>query len=372
MRASSARVSHRALAGHRQRAPARTVAGLEGQDHGHGQQGHAHHEVGHHHVGVELGVDDEGTDDRLADDPDDEPDRQPAQVVAGRPPEERGHHGHGAGDHQEGDHQPVPELDERMEAERRRQVVLRAGRPVGAPETGIRQADGGPGDHIQDHRGHGDPTEEEEWARADTQGGHRLLMVPAREDRSPGRPPARVRPAGVRTIVWPMALPAVVSAPASLPRSPCRCLRGADQAAHHRAAPDHHPAHHDRGPAGSAAAVADGGHPARRGPGRRRGQRHQHGRRPGHRQADAPDPQAPAGHRGHHPAERPHLRHHPRGGGLRRAVGVGQPALRRPRRVGHPLLRLRLHPVAEAHQQPEHRHRRGGRSRSRSWWGGRR
>ena len=47
--------------------------------------------------------------------------------------------------------------------------------------------------------------------------------------------------------------------------------------------------------------------------------------------------------------------------GLRRAVGVGQPALGGPGRLGHPVLRVRVHAVAEADQQPEHRHRRGRR-----------
>ena len=32
--------------------------------------------------------------------------------------------------------------------------------------------------------------------------------------------------------------------------------------------------------------------------------------------------------------------------------------------VGHPVLRLRVHDLAEAHVHPEHRHRRGGRRRA--------
>ena len=58
-------------------------------------------------------------------------------------------------------------------------MALRAGRPVGAAETRVGQPDGGPADHIEDHGGQGDPAEEEERARADTQGGHRPTMVPA-------------------------------------------------------------------------------------------------------------------------------------------------------------------------------------------------
>ena len=182
-------------AGHDQRAPPGPVAGLQGQDHGHGQQGHAHHEVGHDHVGVELGVHHEGADHRLAQDPHDEAGREPAQVAPGRPAEERGHHGHGAGDHQQRDHQPVAELDDRVEAERRGQVVLGAGGPVGAAQPGIGQPDRGPGDHVEDHHGQGDPAEEEEAAGADTQGGHRLLMVPAPLGPLPG-PPAGRKAAG--------------------------------------------------------------------------------------------------------------------------------------------------------------------------------
>ena len=53
----------------------------------------------------------------------------------------------------------------------------------------------------------------------------------------------------------------------------------------------------------------------------------------------------------------------PRGGGLRRAVAGGQPALGRAGRVGHAVLRLRLHPVAQAPFVPEHRDRRGRRGR---------
>ena len=110
--------------GHHQRSPPRPVPGLQNQDHGHGQEGHPHHEVDHHHIGVELGIHHECADHGLADDPEDQPSRQPPQVGPGRSAEERGHHGDGAGDDQKGDDQPVTELDEGVETQRRGQVML--------------------------------------------------------------------------------------------------------------------------------------------------------------------------------------------------------------------------------------------------------
>ena len=50
-----------------------------------------------------------------------------------------------------------------------------------------------------------------------------------------------------------------------------------------------------------------------------------------------------------------------RGGRLRGAVARREPALGRAGRLGHALLRLRLHPVAQAPLDAEHRDRRGGR-----------
>ena len=58
----------------------------------------------------------------------------------------------------------------------------------------------------------------------------------------------------------------------------------------------------------------------------------------------------------------PHLCDHPRGGSVRRAVGLGQPAVCSSCGVGDPLLRVRVHPVVEANQQPEHRDRWSSRS----------
>ena len=55
---------------------------------------------------------------------------------------------------------------------------------------------------------------------------------------------------------------------------------------------------------------------------------------------------------------RPHLRHRPRGRGLRLPVGHRQPAQRRAGRGRLPLLRVRVHALAEAHLDPQHRHRR--------------
>ena len=67
-----------------------------------------------------------------------------------------------------------------------------------------------------------------------------------------------------------------------------------------------------------------------------------------------------------HAASGPDLRRGPRGRGLRRAVGPGQPAVGRPGPGRHPLLRLRLHAVAEADLDPEHRDRRRRRGRARA------
>ena len=52
-------------------------------------------------------------------------------------------------------------------------------------------------------------------------------------------------------------------------------------------------------------------------------------------------------------------------GRLLRALAGGQPALGRPGRLGHPVLRLRLHAVAQAPVIAEHRHRRGRRCSAR-------
>ena len=73
----------------------------------------------------------------------------------------------------------------------------------------------------------------------------------------------------------------------------------------------------------------DGGHPGRGDPGRRRGQRHQHGGRPGHRPADEAHQEPPAGDRGDDAPGRPGLRPVARGGRLRRAVAGREPPLGR-------------------------------------------
>ena len=103
-------------------------------------------------------------------------------------------------------------------------------------------------------------------------------------------------------------------------RSPATCgprvsaYVGADQAADHRAAAGHHAAHHGRGgPRACPSVVADGRHPGRRDAGRRRGQRHQHVRRPRHRRADEPHREPPAGDRRGHADGRADLRRRPRG-----------------------------------------------------------
>ena len=108
-------------------------------------------------------------------------------------------------------------------------------------------------------------------------------------------------------------------------------LLPADQAPHHRAAAGHHrPDDVHRRPRG-AVALADGGHPVRRGPVRGQRERPQLLPGPRHRRPDAPHrPAAPARPPGR-PGRRPALRARPGGGRVRLAVGGGQPALGRAR-----------------------------------------
>ena len=144
----------------------------------------------------------------------------------------------------------------------------------------------------------------------------------------------------------------------SLPR-PDRGVRGAHEAPDHRAAARHHGADDGRGRAGHAVAVADRLHGARRHPRRRRRQRHQHGRRPRHRPADGAHQEPPAGHRRH-------VARGPRSPSPSPSRCVAflflwahrQPAQRRAGRRGLPLLRVRVHALAEAHVEPQHRDRR--------------
>ena len=75
--------------------------------------------------------------------------------------------------------------------------------------------------------------------------------------------------------------------------------------------------------------------------------------------------QGPAArHRRRHAPGRPHLRHRARGRGLRLPLGHRQPAQRRAGRRRLPLLRVRVHAVAEAHLDPQHRDRRRRRGRA--------
>ena len=105
--------------------------------------------------------------------------------------------------------------------------------------------------------------------------------------------------------------------------------------------------------------------------GRRRCQCDQHGHRPRHRQADAANAGPAPGHRPDPAPRRADLRAGARGVGIRCAVGRRQPALGRARSVGDVVLRLRLLVVAEAHQHPEHRHRRCSGRGARAGWMGR-
>ncbi|CAA9248477.1 MAG: Heme O synthase, protoheme IX farnesyltransferase COX10-CtaB, partial [uncultured Blastococcus sp.] len=141
-------------------------------------------------------------------------------------------------------------------------------------------------------------------------------------------------------------------------------LRGADQAAHHRAPAGHHRAGHDAGRARLAVAVAAAVHPARRHARRRCGQRLQLLLRPRHRPADAAHPEAAAGHRAGVPTGGAGLRRRPHDQLDRAAGGHHHAARRRPRRGRDLLLRRPLHDGVQAAHPPEHgvRWRAGGRA----------
>ena len=142
----------------------------------------------------------------------------------------------------------------------------------------------------------------------------------------------------------------VVSAVVHPPRARIVGVRRAHQAADHRAAAGHHRADDGRGRAGPAVALADRRAPcsAARSP------------------PAAPTPSTctstatstalmertknrPLVTGAHHAPRRPHLRHRPRGRGLRLPLGHGQPAQRRAGRRRLPLLRVRVHALAQAH-----------------------
>ncbi|CAA9564965.1 MAG: Heme O synthase, protoheme IX farnesyltransferase COX10-CtaB, partial [uncultured Thermomicrobiales bacterium] len=138
-------------------------------------------------------------------------------------------------------------------------------------------------------------------------------------------------------------------------------LRRADQAGHLDAAVgDHARRNAGRGGGGAAAGVGLGDD-GRRGDGGRRRQRAELLPRPRHRRDHAPHPAPGNGYGSDQP-----------GGGVavrRRAVGRGDPLVGAADELaggrvgpgGEPLLRLRLHQVAEADDPPKHRHRRRGR-----------
>ena len=170
------------------------VAGPEGQDHGHGQQGHPHHEVGHDHIGVELAS-------RRR-----RPRARPRRCTPRMSPPDSHRRSRRAGRRRNAATTVTAQATTSTKTTTRLPNStsgwrLRAGvswcceqvGQSGQPEPRVGQAHGGAGDDVEDHGGQGDPAEEEERARADTQGGHRLGMVPAR----PG-PAARPRPAGAR------------------------------------------------------------------------------------------------------------------------------------------------------------------------------
>jgi hypothetical protein len=127
-------------------------------------------EVDHHQVRVELGIDDDPADDRLGEHAEDEAAGQPHEVPAERTASDRREERRGDHDDEHDRDHPVAELDERVEPQRRRQLALRAARPIRAAETrsgqphrGAGEDDGGdadegherqPANRLRGDRGH--------------------------------------------------------------------------------------------------------------------------------------------------------------------------------------------------------------------------
>src|SRR5205807_526326 len=80
---------------------------------------------------------------------------------------------------------------------------------------------------------------------------------------------------------------------------------------------------------------------------------------PGHRRAHAPDLAAADPGTADRTARRHRRRDHPERDRVRGARARREPSRGKPRDCRHPLLHLRVHALAEAHDGPEHRHRRG-------------
>lgn len=138
-------------------------------------------------------------------------------------------------------------------------------------------------------------------------------------------------------------------------RGPHQGIRGADEAADHRAVAHHHRSGDVPGRSGCARSVARPRNHHRRIHLRGRCECAQHVHRPRHRRVDGPYVAATAGHRNGEPARVPGLRDHPRGRLHRLVRSAGQLALRGPQPRRAALLRRRLHDAAEAPDLAEHR-----------------
>ena len=101
----------------------RVVAGRAVHEH-HGvdQQQHGGEEVHHDDVGIELRVDDDPAEDGLGQDAGHEPAAQPDQVAPARGAEDGAEEGRRHGDGEDDGDQPVAELDQAVELQRRGQV----------------------------------------------------------------------------------------------------------------------------------------------------------------------------------------------------------------------------------------------------------
>ena len=124
------------------------VARAPGEREGRVEQHHREDEVAHHQSRREVVLDDEGAEDRLADDAERQQGAEQRQVPAVGLAEEGED---GGGDHGEADEpgqQPVAVLDHRVGFQRRRGAAV-AARPVGAAEAGAGQAHAGAGEDDQ-------------------------------------------------------------------------------------------------------------------------------------------------------------------------------------------------------------------------------
>ena len=182
-------------------APRVGPTGPQDQDDGVGEEGDPDHEVGHDHVRIELRVDDDRTQDGLADDAAEQAGRQPDEVApSGRPPP-GGHQGDGRGDARG----PPPPTGSRTRwrdgatawgVSRCCEQVGQSGQP--RPES--TEPDGRARDDVQHHDHHRELGDAEEGPGCDAGELHRGIIVPGCRHPSRGRARAPHRRSGSPTL----------------------------------------------------------------------------------------------------------------------------------------------------------------------------